>query len=63
MIIVGGGVSKMGDLLLSPARQVVAERAFKLPVQAVRIVTAQLGDDVGVLGAAIFAREQKLEAR
>ncbi len=55
MIIVGGGMAKMGDLLLNPARQVVRERAFSLSAQAVRIVPAQLGDDAGVLGAAIFA--------
>ena len=45
----------MGDLLLNPTRQVVGERAFQLPAQAVRIVPAQLGDDAGVLGAAVFA--------
>jgi len=56
MIIIGGGVAKMGELLLSPARQVVTERAFSLSARAVRIVPAQLGDDAGVLGAAIFAR-------
>jgi len=58
MIIVGGGMAKMGDLLLNPARQVVKERAFQLSAQAVRIVPAQLGEDAGVLGAAIFAFEQ-----
>ena len=59
MIIVGGGMSKMGDLLLNPARQVVRERAFALSAQAVGIVTAQLGDNAGVLGAAVFAYQQK----
>jgi len=59
MIIVGGGVAKMGDLLLNPARQVVRERAFPLSAQAVRIVPTQLGEDSGVLGAAVFARQQK----
>jgi len=59
MIIVGGGVANMGDLLLNPARQVVKERAFQLSAQAVRIVLAQLGNDAGVLGAAVFARQQK----
>ena len=62
MIIVGGGVARMGELLLEPVRQVVLKRAFELPARAVRIVTAQLGDDAGVLGAAIFAREQKVGA-
>ena len=60
MIIVGGGVAKMGDLLLNPVRQVVQERAFQLPAQAVRIVQAQLGDDSGLLGAAAFAFQQKI---
>jgi len=56
MIVVGGGLSKMGELLLEPAREVVKQRAFPLCAGAVRIVTAELGDDAGVLGAAIYAR-------
>jgi glucokinase len=58
LIIVGGGVANMGELLLEPARQVVRERAFKLAAGAVRILPAQLGEDGGVLGAAIFAYSQ-----
>ena len=58
IIIVGGGMAKMGDLLLDPVRQIVKERAFRLLAQAVRIVPAQLGDDAGVFGAAIFAFQQ-----
>ena len=57
MIIIGGGVANMGDLLLNPARQVVRERAFPVSAAAVRIVTAQFGDDAGLLGAAFFAFE------
>jgi glucokinase len=60
IIVIGGSVSKMGDLLLAPVRKMVAETAFGLVAQAVRIVPAQLGDDVGVVGAAIFAWEQKV---
>jgi len=63
MIIVGGGMAKMGDLLLNPARQVVKERAFPLPAQVVCIVPAQLGEDAGVLGAAAFAFQQRLTRR
>jgi glucokinase len=59
MIIIGGGLAKVGDLLLEPARRVVRERAFQLSTRLVRIVPAQLGDDAAVLGAAIFARQQK----
>ena len=63
MIIIGGGIAKMGDPLLNPARQVVRERAFQLSAQAVQIVSAQLGDDAGVLGAAVFAFQQEVAKR
>lgn len=56
MIVVGGGLSKMGDTLLDGARKVVSERAFRLPAQAVQIVAGQLGDNAGVLGAAAFVK-------
>jgi len=59
MIIAGGGVAKLGELLLGPARRVVQERAFSISTQAVRIVTAQLGDEGGLYGASIFALQQK----
>ncbi|MBI4188738.1 MAG: ROK family protein [Chloroflexi bacterium] len=58
MIIVGGGVAKMGDLLLEPVRQVVREKAFPLFTRGLRIVPSQLGDDAGVFGAALFAFQQ-----
>ena len=57
MIIVGGGMAKMGDLLLNPAKQIVRERAFQSSAQAVRIVPAQLGENSGLVGAAVFARQ------
>jgi glucokinase len=61
MIIIGGGVAKMADLLLNPARQIVRERAFQLAVGAVRVVPAQLGNDAGILGAAVFAFQQETD--
>jgi len=51
LIVVGGGMARMGDALLEGARKVVLERAFALPAQKVRIVAGQLGDNAGVLGA------------
>ena len=60
MIIIGGGIAKMGDPLLNPARQAVRERAFQLSAQAVQVVPAQLGDDAGELGAAVFAFQQEV---
>ncbi len=51
VIILGGGVMQMGSLLLEPALQVVQERAIKASRDAVRIIQAQLGEDVGLIGA------------
>ncbi len=57
MIIVGGGVGKMGELLLKPARKVVSERAFQFPASVVRIVSSELGDNSGVFGAVAFVAD------
>jgi len=51
LILVGGGVAKMGDLLFQPAIKVVRERAFDTLANTVEIKPAILGDDSGVLGA------------
>jgi len=61
IIIVGGGVSRMGGMLLKPAREVVKKRAFRLPAQTVQIIKSRLGHDAGILGAAAYVYEQKLE--
>lgn len=51
LILIGGGLSQMGQLLLAPAAEVVKERAIELPAKAVRIEIGRLGTDAGVLGA------------
>ena len=61
VIVIGGGMAKMGDILLEPARELVRVRAFSLLVQAVRIVTAELGNEAGIYGASVFALKQKVE--
>ncbi len=54
-VIIGGGLSNMGDLLLKPAIEEAARRAFKQSFKAVRFMTAELGADAGVIGAAALA--------
>ena len=50
-VIVGGGITiAWGDLLLQPARDLVAAAAFRIQARRVEIVPAQLGDDVGLIG-------------
>jgi glucokinase len=61
LIVIGGGLSKMGDMLLKPARKVLKERAFQLPAQTVHIVRARLGSNAGIIGAAAYVFEQQSE--
>lgn len=58
LIVIGGGLSNMGDMLLKPALKVAGERAFKEAFQAVRFASAGLGANSGVLGAAAFALQE-----
>jgi glucokinase len=58
VVVIGGGVIAAGDLLLSPARRVIAERALAMPARHVRVEAARFGADAGMLGAALLARER-----
>jgi len=57
VIVVGGGAVAAGELLLGPARAVVAERGLPPARELVRIVAAEFGDESGMVGAAVFALE------
>lgn len=59
LIVIGGGVSKMGNMLLAPTRKAVRELAFKLPARTARIVRARLGSNAGIIGAAAYVFEQQ----
>jgi glucokinase len=55
VVVVGGGLVAVGELLLDPARAVVAERALVPARDQVRIVAARFGEESGMLGAAALA--------
>ncbi len=56
-IVIGGGVSLIGeDLLFRPLRRLVAERVFKPFAECYDIVPAALGEEVVVHGALALAR-------
>jgi len=57
VVVVGGGVIAAGDLLLEPARRIVAERALAPSRDDVRIVAAHFGDASGVIGSALLAMD------
>lgn len=57
-IVFGGGVMQAGEWLLGPIRRTVRERVHLTPTERTEIVAAKLGDEAGVLGAAIWASER-----
>lgn len=59
VIVVGGSVAEHEPShTLEPMRRAIATRAFRVAADAVRVVPAALGRDVGMLGAVISARER-----
>ncbi len=56
-VVIGGGVSKTGDLLLVPMQATVRERIHEVFWRDCPIMPAELGDDAGLVGAAILAME------
>jgi glucokinase len=57
-IILAGGVSQAGDLLLIPMRRTLRERVTVMPVEQVEVVQSQLGNNAGVIGAACWVERR-----
>jgi glucokinase len=56
VIVIGGGFgSDAGPLLLEPAERVARSRALEPAASTTRFVVAELGEDAGMLGAAMLA--------
>lgn len=54
-IVIGGGVSQIGDPIIDPIRRTISERVTIMPVEQVEVIQAQLGDNAGVIGAALWS--------
>ena len=58
-IVVGGGVSKIGDLLFDPAKQAIRQYTLDEAYwRDLRIEMAALGEDVSIYGAAALAKSK-----
>jgi glucokinase len=55
LVIVGGGAGAAGDLLLDPAREVLAERGLPPNRELARVVQAHFGSEAGMIGAALMS--------
>jgi glucokinase len=58
VVVIGGGVIAAGELLLEPARAVVAERVLPFLRDSVGIVAARFGIEAGMVGAAALAYDE-----
>jgi len=58
IIVIGGGLSHIGNMLLEPAYEEARKRAFRQAYDVVRFAHPELGRDSGVLGAAAFALKE-----
>ena len=55
-IVIGGGVSKAGDVLLNPVKENFLKFSFKSVAESTVIDVATLGNTAGVIGAAWLAK-------
>jgi len=57
-IIIGGGVSRAGDILFDPIRKSVTEYVIsEIYLEDLEILPAKLGDDSGLMGALVLSRQ------
>ena len=63
LIVMSGGVARMGDMILEPARKTVRERAFQISAKAARVEVSPLGYDAGPLGAVALALNEMRSAK
>jgi glucokinase len=57
-VVIGGGIAAAGELILDPIRRSMQERVFLTDVHCVEVVPAQLGNNAGLIGAAVWAQQQ-----
>lgn len=53
-IIIGGGLSKEGEYLLSPLREIMERERYSRGDKQTRLIAATLGNDAGIIGAAML---------
>jgi predicted NBD/HSP70 family sugar kinase len=60
VVVMGGGLARLGELLLEPLREVVHSRTLVTSVQESRLVTSQLGARATAVGAATLLLQRAL---
>ena len=63
LIVIGGGVANLGDILLASIRETVYRRSLPLSTRHILIQQSELGDKAGVIGAAAMLLEELYRLR
>lgn len=58
VLVVGGGITQAGDVVLAPLRAYVACHAWTYPKDRVQLRASALGDDAALIGGAALAQER-----
>lgn len=59
LVCIGGGISKAGELLIAPVRRRMAKESYtRMSRRQPKIVTASLGNEAGIIGAALLAAQE-----
>jgi glucokinase len=58
MIVVGGGIAQAGEIIMEPIRRTATACAIRSMSRTCQIVSAELGDNAGVLGGAAMVLQE-----
>lgn len=61
-VVLGGGLTNIGEPYLAPAKEELARRAFPQALADVRVTVGSLGEQAGALGAVALVAERSRES-
>jgi glucokinase len=56
-IVMGGGIANVGKILFDKVRETIRKRAMSVQAKHVKVFKVKLGDDAGLIGAAVLVKE------
>lgn len=59
LVVFGGGVAEIGDLLINTVKSVITERVGMFPTDKVKVLKSELGVKAGVIGAIALAMDSE----
>ncbi|MFA5276819.1 MAG: ROK family protein [Candidatus Omnitrophota bacterium] len=57
-VVIGGGLAGAGNILFDTVKDTIRRRAMYIQARRVKILKAKLGNDAGIIGAAILVKDE-----